>query len=182
MEFGVIAVCDGVSDNHEGAKYTLPSRDAIADAVEIQARAHAFDGIVLMASCDKIVPGMLMAAARLDIPAIFIAGGSMISSPPFGSKAKSDTTTISEGLGMYTAGQIDEQQLQGLTSSCSLACGSCQFMGTANTMCCFAEAIGMSLTGSGIIPASTTSAPAPPSAAARRSWSWSSGASPPARS
>lgn len=153
VEFGVIAICDGVSDNHEGAKYTLPSRDVIADSVEVQARAHAFDGIVLLGSCDKIVPGMLMAAARLDIPAVFVPGGSMISSPPFGKKKKSDTTTISEGIGMYQTNQISYEQLQSLTTNCSLACGSCQFMGTANTMSCFAEAIGMAVTGGGIIPA-----------------------------
>lgn len=153
VEFGVIACCDGISDNHSGANYVLPSRDVIADSIEVQARAHAFDGIILMGSCDKIVPGMLMAAARLDIPAIFVPGGAMISSPPFGSKIKSDTTTISEGIGMYQTGQITYDQLQGLTTNCSMACGSCQFMGTANTMCCFAEAIGMAVTGAGIIPA-----------------------------
>lgn len=153
VEFGVVAVCDGVSDNHEGAKYTLPSRDVIADSVEVQARAHAFDGIVLLGSCDKIVPGMLMAAARLDIPAIFVPGGAMISSPPFGNKKKADTTTVSEGMGMHQTGQLSYKELQTLTSKCSLACGSCQFMGTANTMSCFAESIGMTVTGGGIIPA-----------------------------
>jgi len=153
VEFGVIACCDGVSDNHEGAKYSLPSRDVIANSIEIQAKAHAFDGIVLLGSCDKIVPGMLMAAARLDIPAIFVPGGSMISSPPFGQKEKSDTTTISEGIGMYQTNKITYEQLQNLTTQCSIACGSCQFMGTANTMCSFAEAMGMTLTGGGLIPA-----------------------------
>lgn len=153
VEFGIIACCDGVADNHDGAHYVLPSRDAIADSVEIQARAHKFDGIVLLASCDKIVPGMLMAAARLDIPAILVPGGCMASAPPFASKAKSDTTSISEGLGMYQTEQITYEQLQNLTVMCAPTCGSCQFMGTANTMCCFSEAIGMTLPGGGLIPA-----------------------------
>jgi dihydroxy-acid dehydratase len=83
MEFGVIACCDGIADNHEGAYYVLPSRENIADALEIQARAHKLDGIVMLAGCDKIVPGMLMAAARLDIPAIFVPGGCTLSAPPF---------------------------------------------------------------------------------------------------
>lgn len=153
VEFGVIACCDGISDNHMGAHYVLPSRENIADAVEIQARAHKLDGLILLASCDKIVPGMLMAAARLDIPAIFVAGGPTVSAPPFGKKLRSDTTTISEGLGMYQKGEISYEQLQSLTTICAPTCGSCQFMGTANTMCCFAEALGMSLPGGALIPA-----------------------------
>ena len=140
VEFGVIACCDGVSDNHYGAHYCLPSRDNIADAIEIQ-------------SCDKIVPGMLMAAARLDVPAILVPGGAMLSSPPFREKARSNTTTISEAFGLYTQGKATEQELQQLTTTCSLTCGSFQFMGTANTMCSFSEALGMTLSGGGLIPA-----------------------------
>lgn len=153
VEFGVIACCDGVSDNHNGAHYALPSRDVIADSVEVQARAHQFDGIVLLASCDKIVPGMLMAAARLNIPAILVPGGCMSSAPAFGHKLKSDTTSISEGLGMYQTNQITYDQLQSLTTMCAPTCGSCQFMGTANTMCGFSESIGMTLPEGGLIPA-----------------------------
>lgn len=153
LEFGVISCCDGVADGHEGAHYVLPSREVIADSVEIQAKAHNLDGIVLLASCDKIIPGMLMAAARLDIPAILVPGGCMSSAPPFASKMKSDTTSISEGLGMYQIGQITFEQLQSLTTICAPTCGSCQFMGTANTMCCFSEAIGMTLPGGALIPA-----------------------------
>ncbi|MGN0659872.1 MAG: dihydroxy-acid dehydratase [Emergencia sp.] len=153
VEFGVIACCDGVSDNHYGSHYCLPSRDNIADAIEIQCRAHHFDGLVMLGSCDKIVPGMLMAAARLDIPSILVPGGAMLSSPPFRDKAKSNTTTISEAYGLYTQDKITEQELQMLTTTCSLTCGSCQFMGTANTMCSFSEAIGMTLSGGGLIPA-----------------------------
>ena len=152
-EFGVIACCDGVSDNAYGARYCLPSRDNIADAVEIQCRAHRFDGLVLLGSCDKIVPGMLMAAARLDIPSILVPGGCMISSPSFRDKEKTNTTTVSEAYGLYTQGKATEEELQRLTTSCSLTCGSCQFMGTANTMCCFSEAIGMTLSGGALIPA-----------------------------
>lgn len=153
VEFGVIACCDGVADNHFGAHYVLPSRDVIADSVEIQASAHQFDGLVLLASCDKIVPGMLMAAARLDIPAILVPGGCMSSAPPFAKKSKSDTTSISEGLGMYQTNQITYEELQSLTTMCAPTCGSCQFMGTANTMCGYSEAIGMTLPGGGLIPA-----------------------------
>ncbi len=153
VEFGVIACCDGVADNHYGAHYVLPSRESIADSIEIQSRAHQFDGLVLLASCDKIVPGMLMAAARLDIPAILVPGGSMISGPPYAEKAKSDTTSISEGLGMYQTDKITYDDLQKLTSMCAPTCGSCQFMGTANTMCAFSEALGMTLSGGGLIPA-----------------------------
>jgi|BioPla2DNA2_1021312.scaffolds.fasta_scaffold16081_2 dihydroxy-acid dehydratase len=153
VEFGVIACCDGITDNHLGAKYTLPSRDIIADSVELQARAHAFDGLVIVASCDKIVPGMIMAAIRLNIPTIFVAGGPMVSSPSFGNKVKSNSTTIAEALGMWQTGQIDEETLQNLTNTCTMSFGSCQFLGTANTMCCLAEALGLCLPGSALIPA-----------------------------
>ena len=153
VEFGVMACCDGVADNHYGSHYVLPSRDIIADSVETQCRAHAFDGLVMLASCDKIVPGMLMAAARLNIPAIFVPGGPTISSPSFRDKKKSNSTTISEAYGLFTKGEIGEDELQKLTTTCMTSCGSCQFMGTANTMCCFAEAIGMTLSGAGLIPA-----------------------------
>ena len=153
LEFGIIACCDGIADNHYGAHYVLPSRENIADAVEIQARAHKLDGLVLLASCDKIVPGMLMAAARLNIPAILVPGGCTLSAPPFGEKLRSDTTSISEGLGKYQNEEITYEQLQALTTACAPTCGSCQFMGTANTMCCFSEALGMTLSGGGLIPA-----------------------------
>ena len=153
VEFGVIACCDGVADNHYGSHYVLPSRDNIADAIEIECNAHHFDGLVMLGSCDKIVPGMLMAAARLDIPSILVPGGAMLSSPPFREKKKRNTTTISEAYGLYTQGGISEQELNQLTTTCSMTCGSCQFMGTANTMSCFSEAIGMTLSGGGLIPA-----------------------------
>ena len=153
VEFGVIACCDGISDNHTGAHYVLPSRENIADAIEIQARAHKLDGLVLLASCDKIVPGMLMAAARLDIPTVFLPGGCTLSAPPFGKKIRSDTTSISEGLGKYAKNEISYEELQALTHVCAPTCGSCQFMGTANTMSAMGEALGLGLCGSGLIPA-----------------------------
>ena len=153
VEFGVMACCDGVADNHYGSHYVLPSRDIIADTVEAQCRANAFDGLVMLASCDKIVPGMLMAAARLDIPAILLAGGPSISSPSFREKKKINSTTISEAYGLYTKGEVTEDELEKLTTTCMMSCGSCQFMGTANTMCSFAEALGMSLSASALIPA-----------------------------
>ena len=153
VEFGVIACCDGVADNHYGAHYVLPSRDNIADAIEIQARANRFDGIVMVGSCDKILPGMLMAAARLDIPAIIVPGGPTVSSGSFRDKKKINSTTISEAYGLYTKGEVTEKELQKLTSACTVSCGACQFMGTANTMGCFCEAIGMTLSGGALIPA-----------------------------
>jgi dihydroxy-acid dehydratase len=121
--------------------------------VEIQARAHKLDGLVLLASCDKIIPGMLMAAARLDIPCVFLPGGCTLSAPPFGKKIRSDTTSISEGLGKYSNGEISYEELQALTQYCAPTCGSCQFMGTANTMSVLGEALGLGLSGSGLIPA-----------------------------
>jgi dihydroxy-acid dehydratase len=153
VEFGVIACCDGLADGHPGANFILPSREIIADSIEIQARAHYFDGIVLLGSCDKIVPGMLMAAARIDIPSILVPGGFMCSAPAFASKSKSDTTSVSEAVGMVQTGQISLGELQDLTTTCAPTCGSCQYMGTANTMCAFSEALGMTLPGGGLIPA-----------------------------
>lgn len=153
VEFGVIACCDGLADGHPGANYILPSREIIADSIEIQARAHFFDGIVLLGSCDKIVPGMLMAAARIDIPSILVPGGFMGSGPPFAGKTKCDTTSVTEGVGMVQVDRISLEELQNLTTLCAPTCGSCQYMGTANTMCAFSEAVGMTLPGGGLIPA-----------------------------
>jgi len=152
-EFGTIACCDGVSDTEIGSHYVLPSRENIADSVEIMARAHHLDGLVLLGACDKIVPGMLMAAARLDIPCIFVPAGGMLSGPGCMEQPRSDSTTVSEALGRYHAGEITAQELHRIGSLCTPSCGSCQFMGTANSMCCLAEALGMTLTGGAMIPA-----------------------------
>jgi dihydroxy-acid dehydratase len=152
-EFGTIACCDGLADAHAGGNYVLPSRDIIADSVEIMAMAHRLDGLVLLGSCDKIVPGMLMAAARLDIPCIFVPGGCMISGPAFGGQQKTDSTTVSEAMGKMQTGEIDLDEVLRIGHLCTPTCGSCQFMGTANSMCCLAEALGMTLTGGALIPA-----------------------------
>lgn len=153
VEFGCIAVCDGVCTTHEGSLYSLPSREIVADGIEIMARAHKLDGLVLVGSCDKTVPGMLMAAARLDIPCIFLAGGCMLGGPAFGKKRQSDSTSSEEALGMYQAGKISHQEVIDLMEISCPTIGSCQHMATANSMCCMAEALGMSLPGSAAIPA-----------------------------
>ena len=152
VEFGCIAVCDGVCTTHDGSRYSLPSREIVADGIEIMARAHRLDGLVLVGSCDKTVPGMLMAAARLDIPCIFLAGGCMLGGPSFGKK-KSDSTSSEEAYGMYQAGKVSYDEVINLMEVSCPTVGSCQHMATANSMCCMAEAMGMSLPGSAAIPA-----------------------------
>ena len=150
--FGTIAACDGVAQGHEGMHYILPQREIICDSVEIMAQAHRLDGLVLLASCDKIVPAMLMAAARLDIPCIIVVGGQMLGGIVFDNR-KSDLTSISEALGMLKAGKISEMEYCALENTACPGCGSCSFLGTANTMCCLAEALGMTLPGDALIPA-----------------------------
>jgi len=152
VEFGVIAACDGIANGHGGMRYILPSRELIAGSIETMVQAHRLDGIVLLGSCDKIVPGLLMAAARLDIPAILVVGGPAEGGCQFDGRA-ADTTSISEGLGMLKAGRIDEATYNQLENTVMPSCGSCSFLGTANSMGCVAEAMGMSLTGSATIPA-----------------------------
>ena len=151
-EFGVIGACDGTAQGHAGMHYILPSRDLIANDIEVMVEAHRLDGIVMLGSCDKIVPGMLMAAARLKIPAIFLNGGPMLGGVTFDNR-KSDLTTMSEALGMLKSDKIDEQSYEQLEELCGPTCGSCAFYGTANTMCCLAEALGMSLPGAALVPA-----------------------------
>lgn len=152
LEFGVIALCDGVSMGHEGMRYSLPSRDLIAASVETMVHAHQLDGIVLLGSCDKIVPGMLMAAARIDIPSLLVVGGPAEGGCEFDGRA-SDSTSISEALGMLKAGLIEEDTYNRLEEQVMPTCGSCSFMGTANSMACVAEAMGMCLPGTASIPA-----------------------------
>ena len=152
VEFGVIAACDGIAQGHDGMHYILPTRDLIANDNELMVEAHRLDAIVLLGSCDKIVPAMLMAAARLDLPAIMVVGGPMEGGCHFDGRA-SDTTSLTEGLGMLKAGKIDESDFYELENCASPTCGSCSFLGTANTMCCVAEAMGLSLPGSATIPA-----------------------------
>ena len=152
VEFGVIAACDGIAQGHEGMHYILPTRDLIANDIEMMTQAHRFDALVLLGSCDKIVPGMLMAAARLDLPAIMVVGGPMEGGCEFDNR-RADITSLTEGLGMLTAGKIDSETFNRLEDSAGPTCGSCSFLGTANTMCAIAEAMGMSLPGSATIPA-----------------------------
>jgi dihydroxy-acid dehydratase len=152
VEFGVIAACDGIAQGHDGMHCILPTRDLIANDIEMMIEAHRLDAVVLLGSCDKIVPGMLMAAARIDIPAIMVVGGPMEGGCEFDGR-RSDTTTITEGLGMLRAGAIDRGAYRKLEDCAAPTCGSCSFLGTANTMCCVAEAMGMCLPGSATIPA-----------------------------
>ena len=151
-EFGVIACCDGLGAGHNGNNYVLPSRDNIADGVEIIAGAHRLDGLVLLGSCDKIVPGMLMAAARLDIPCILVPAGSMLSGPGFADQKSSDSTSCNEAVGRMQVGEMTFDDVVRLSNVCTPTCGSCQFMGTANSMCCLAEALGMTMPGGALIP------------------------------
>ena len=151
MEFGVVAACDGLTSGW-GARLILPSRNLIADSVEMMITAHHLDAVVLLGSCDKIVPGMLMAAARLDLPAILLVGGPSEGGCRFDGRA-SDNSSISEALAMLEAGTIDQNTYEALEDSSMPSCGSCSYLGTANSMSCVAEALGMSVTGSAVIPA-----------------------------
>lgn len=152
VEFGVIGACDGQACGHVGMKYILPSRDLIACDIEAMVQAHRLDGIVMLGSCDKIVPGMLMASARLNIPSILLVGGPMTGGICFDGRS-SDSTSVSEAVGMLKAGKISESDLKRLEETAAPACGSCSYYGTANSMGCVAEALGMSVTGSALIPA-----------------------------
>lgn len=151
IEFGAIGVCDGIAMGHEGMKYSLASREIIADSVEIMAKAHAFDGLVLVPNCDKIVPGMLMAAARLNIPSIVASGGPMLAGRFHGQNI--DLNTVFEGVGAYSVGKIDEEELLDIENSACPGCGSCSGMFTANSMNCLTEVLGLGLPGNGTIPA-----------------------------
>ncbi len=150
FEFNTIGVDDGIAMGHLGMNYSLPSRELIADSVETVAMAHCLDGLVCIPNCDKIVPGMLMAAARLDIPTIFISGGPMKA----GVSAKGETIdliTVFEGVGKLKAGLIDAAELKDLEDNACPSCGSCSGMFTANSMNCLMEALGMALPGNGTI-------------------------------
>ncbi|WP_077612467.1 dihydroxy-acid dehydratase [Clostridium sp. Marseille-P2415] len=153
VEFGVIGGCDGMGQGHDGMHFILPSREIIANSVESMAQINLFDGIVLLGSCDKIVPGMLMAAARLDIPCILLPGGPMEGGIEFDGR-KSDQTSSTEAYGMLSANKITEKEYTSLENLACPTCGSCSYLGTANTMCSLSEALGMTLPDGGIIPAS----------------------------
>jgi len=155
VEFGTIGVCDGIAMNHIGMKYSLGSRELIADSVEVMAVAHAFDGLVLIPNCDKIVPGMLMAAARLDLPAIVVSGGPMLAGehPAQPQGAKVDLISVFEAVGAVKAGRMGADELAAIEEAACPTCGSCAGMFTANSMNCLTEAIGLGLPGNGTIPA-----------------------------
>ena len=153
FEFNTIGVCDGIAMNHLGMRYSLPSRELIADSVEIMVQANAFDGLVFIPNCDKIIPGMLMAAVRLNIPSIFISGGPMLAGRKRGQSAPIDLNTVFMAVGKVLSGQMTEAELVEIETLACPGCGSCSGMFTANTMNCLTEAMGMGLPGNGTIPA-----------------------------
>ena len=152
FEFNTIAVCDGIAMGHTGMKYSLPSREIIADSVETMVRAHCFDGLICIPNCDKIIPGMLMAAVRVNIPTIFISGGPMKAGKTKDGRSV-DLISVFEGVAEFNAGKITEEQLTELEMTACPTPGSCSGMFTANSMNCLCEAIGMALPGNGTIPA-----------------------------
>ncbi len=153
FEINTIAVCDGIAMNHPGMKYSLPSRELIADSVEIVAEAHAFDALVFIPNCDKVVPGMLMAAVRLNLPAIFVSGGPMLAGRLGNNNEgkKVDISSVFEAVGKVASGEMTEEELEQLEEVACPGCGSCSGMFTANTMNCLTEALGMGLPGNGTI-------------------------------
>jgi dihydroxy-acid dehydratase len=151
IEFPTIGICDGIAMNHEGMKYSLASRELIADSIEVMAMAHPFDALVLVTNCDKIIPGMLMAALRLNIPAVVISGGPMLAGRYQGKDI--DLIKVFEGVGKVKAERITEDELSKIEEAACPGCGSCAGMFTANTMNCLTEALGLGLPGNGTIPA-----------------------------
>ena len=149
--FPAITVCDGIAMGHTGMKYSLVTRDLIADSTEAMVRAHGFDGLVMIPNCDKNVPGLLMAAARLNIPTVFVSGGPMLAGRVNGKKRS--LSSMFEAVGAYTAGKINEEQLTEFERKVCPTCGSCSGMYTANSMNCLTEVLGMGLQGNGTIPA-----------------------------
>ena len=151
IEIPAIGVCDGIAMNHKGMKYSLVSRELIADSIEVMAEAHGFDGLVLIPNCDKIVPGMLMAAARLDLPTVVVSGGPMLAGK-LGNKVL-DLNSVFEGVGACAAGTMQPDDLLEIENHACPTCGSCSGMFTANSMNCLTEVIGMGLPGNGTVPA-----------------------------
>lgn len=158
FETNTIGVCDGIAMNHPGMKYSLPSRELIADSAETVAEAHQFDALVFICSCDKIVPGMLMAAARINVPAVFVSGGPMMAGHVFseGEWRAIDLSNMFEAVGKTVSGTMSEETLEEWTRNACPGCGSCAGMFTANTMNCMTEALGMALPGNGTIPGATS--------------------------
>ena len=151
LEFDVIGVCDGLAMNHEGMNYSLVSREVIADSVEIMARAHALDGLVLIPNCDKVVPGMVMAAARVDLPVAVVSGGPMLAG--FHGGRRIENKDVLEAVGAYFRGRISADELDELEDAACPTCGSCAGLFTANSMSCLTECLGLALPGDGTLPA-----------------------------
>lgn len=151
VEFGTISVCDGIAMNHKGMSYSLPSRQIIGDSVEIVAKAHAFDGLVVIPNCDKVVPGMLMGAARVNIPSILVSGGPMLAGKVNGKAI--DLASVFEAVGSVKSGKMTEDELLEYENAACPTCGSCSGMFTANSMNCLSEVLGMALPYNGTIPA-----------------------------
>jgi dihydroxy-acid dehydratase len=156
MEFPAIGICDGIAMGHKGMKYPLPSRELIADSIEAVAGGHAFDGLILVPNCDKIVPAMLMAAARINIPCIVVSGGPMLAGRYQGKDIS--VSTMFEAAGKFESGKINAEELDTMEKSACPGCGSCAGLFTANTMNCLTEVLGMGLPGNGTIPAAYTGA------------------------
>lgn len=150
FEFNTIGICDGIAMGHSGMKYSLPSRELIADAVETMVNAHCFDGLVCIPNCDKIIPGMMMGALRANIPTIFVSGGPMAAGKTSSGKTV-DLISVFEGVGQYQAGKITDDELKELEDNGCPGCGSCSGMFTANSMNCLTEAIGLGLPGNGTV-------------------------------
>jgi len=151
LEFSVIGICDGLAMHHKGMHYSLPSREMIADSIEIMATAHPFDALVFIPNCDKIVPGMLMACLRLNIPSVFVSGGPMLAGVLGGKSV--DLINVFEAVGRVRSGSMTKEELAGLEEAACPTCGSCSGMFTANSMNCLTEALGLGLPGNGTIPA-----------------------------
>jgi dihydroxy-acid dehydratase len=153
FEFNAIGVCDGLAMGHVGMKYSLPSRELIADCIETMIMAHCFDAMICIPNCDKIVPGMMMGAARVNIPTVFVSGGPMKAGTDPTSRKAIDLITVFEGVGQVSAGAISESRLAELEENACPTCGSCSGMFTANSMNCLCEALGLALPGNGTLPA-----------------------------
>ena len=153
MQFGTIGVCDGIAMNHEGMKYSLTSREVIADSVECAVQGHAFDGVVLIPACDKIVPGMIMGALRVNLPTVLVSGGPMLAGRDHDRVTETDLNTLFDAVGQVTRGTMSYEECDFYEHTACPGCGSCSGMFTANSICCLAEALGIALPGNGTIPA-----------------------------
>ena len=153
MQFGTIGVCDGIAMNHEGMKYSLTSREVIADSVECAVQGHAFDGVVLIPACDKIVPGMIMGALRVNLPTVLVSGGPMLAGRDHDRVTETDLNTLFDAVGQVTRGTMSAEDCDFYEHTACPGCGSCSGMFTANSICCLAEALGIALPGNGTVPA-----------------------------